>query len=332
MNKRQKNISCSLLAAMTAAILLFMTAAGALAEKEQVKYIAKTSVEFHLRSMPNGRKLVQVPKGVKIQVIEWAEDWCLARYNNVSGYCKTEWLYLLRSLDPYLYPLPQEQCSPTGYIVMNGDMWIQAGNFEGVVVSSGKKVCVSYTGDGSCKLPVWRDEQAIDDIDAMDYYPFVDWEIAKPGDIIGGFTSFYSKSQGKKHPEAREKNILLGCSRINSHLVAMGDTFSFNGSCGPYTKSNGYFLAPNVSQDGEGYGGGICQVTTTLYNAILTLPLRIEEWSIHKYAGVSYVPQFFDAAVGKYSDFVFTNTLPYPIYIQATAENGIINVFIVRAE
>ncbi|MCQ2457656.1 MAG: VanW family protein [Clostridia bacterium] len=44
------------------------------------------------------------------------------------------------------------------------------------------------------------------------------------------------------------------------------------------------------------------------------------------------MPQFFDAAVGRHSDFVFSNTLPYPIRILATAGNGIINVFIMRAE
>lgn len=299
--------------------------------ESNVKYTAKTSVQFHLRSMPNGRKLVRVPKGAKIQVIEWAEDWCLAKYNNVSGYCKTNWIYSLSTIDPFLYPLPQIHCSPTGYVVTNESMRIQAGDFDGILVPSGNEVCVSYSNNRSYILPVWRAEQPID-AKSIDYYPFVDWHNAKPGDIIGGFTTFYSKCQGKRHPEARERNIHIGCNRINGYLVATGDTFSFNESCGPYTKSNGYFLAPNISQDGEGYGGGVCQVTTTLYNAILTLPLKIEEWSIHRYTGVSYVPQFFDAAVGKYSDFVFTNTLPYPIYILATAENGIINVFITRAE
>lgn len=59
-----------------------------------------------------------------------------------------------------------------------------------------------------------------------------------------------------------------------------------------------------------GYGGGVCQVTTTLYNAALTLPLQIEEWALHSKQGAVYVPQFFDAAVGSYSDFTFVNLLP----------------------
>lgn len=51
-------------------------------------------------------------------------------------------------------------------------------------------------------------------------------------------------------------------------------------------------------------------MTTTLYNAALTLPLQIEEWALHSKQGAVYVPQFFDAAVGSYSDFTFVNLLP----------------------
>lgn len=88
--------------------------------------------------------------------------------------------------------------------------------------------------------------------------------------------------------------------------------------------SSSFFISPIV------YGGGVCQVSTTLYNAVLSLPLKIEAWSIHRYTGVSYVPQFFDAAVGRYSDLRFTNTLPYSICVLASAENGI-RIIYVRA-
>lgn len=298
---------------------------------DTTKYSAKTSCQFHLRNTPDGRKLITVPEGKTIWIIELADDWCLAKYHGVTGYCKTSWIYSLISLDPRLYPSSQIQYAPTGYIVMTGDIWIQAGDFDGTTVSAGKQVCASYGSDGVCRLPVWRSEQIMD-VNTFEYCPFVAWENAEPGDVIGGFTTFYSRSQGKKHPEGRESNILIGCERINGCVVAVGETFSFNKYCSPYTKGNGYRLAPNISQDGEGYGGGICQVTTTLYNAVLTLPLKIEAWSIHKYAGVSYVSQFFDAAVGTHSDLSFTNTLPYPIRVQATAENGVINIFIAHAE
>ena len=72
-------------------------------------------------------------------------------------------------------------------------------------------------------------------------------------------------------------------------------------------------------------------MTTTLYNALLSLPLQIERWTVHRKIGVQYVPQFFDAAVGSYSDLVFTNTLPYPIAISAQPQNGVVTVLLLRA-
>ena len=71
-------------------------------------------------------------------------------------------------------------------------------------------------------------------------------------------------------------------------------------------------------------------MTTTLYNALLSLPLQIEAWAVHRYTGVSYVPQFFDAAVGSYTDFVFQNTLPYSIRILAVPQEGVLTVLICR--
>ena len=152
-----------------------------------------------------------------------------------------------------------------------------------------------------------------------------------PGEIIGGFTTYYGPQQGKGRAEAREHNILLGCERIDGVEIPSNASFSFNDHCAPYRKSSDSRLAPNISADGIAYGGGIFHVTTTLYRAARTLPPQIEEWSIHRYNGVSYVPQFYDAAVGTYSDLVFRNTLPYAIRIAATARHGAITVFIIRA-
>ena len=145
--------------------------------------------------------------------------------------------------------------------------------------------------DGAYLLPVWRGEMQLTD-EIGTYHPFADWETAEPGDIIGGFTTFYGNQQGRGKAAAREHNISEGVKRIDGVAVEREETFSFNALCAPYRHSNGYELAPNVSTDGFGYGGGVCQVTTTLYNAALTLPLQIEEWALHSKQGAVYVPQF----------------------------------------
>ena len=310
-------------------LLLFMFADFGLCENE-AKYTGLASIPFHLRLKPDGYRITDVPKGGRIEILEWTDDWCLAVYKGTVGYCKASWVYSLCSLNPSLYPLPDNPCQVSGYIVARQDISVKAGDFDGTVIAAGESVCAALAGD-FFELPVWREKQCLPAIE-VDYRSFVPWQSAEPGDVIAGFTTYYCDKQGKKHPKEREANILLGCARIDHAVLASGESFSFNALCGPYKKSNGYFLAPNISSDGEGYGGGVCQVSTTLYNALLTLPLRIEEWNVHRYSGVAYVPQFFDAAVGRYTDLVFSNSLPYPLCIRASAENGIINVLIVCAQ
>lgn len=298
--------------------------------EDNEKYIALTSTDVQLRSKPNGSRMMTVPEKSKVKILDWDNEWSYITYNGKRGYCKTEYLYSLRSLDPFQYLLPLNPCATDGYVVMRQDTVVRSTDFDGTTLIVGDVICAADNIEGGYDIFVWRDKQTLEDSIA-EYHRFTSWEEATPGDIIGGFSTFFSRSQGKRYPKGRETNIKLGCTRINDLTLQSGERFSFNQICGPYQKSNGYKLAPNVSYEGKGYGGGICQVTTTLYNAILTLPIKINQWSIHRYSGVCYVPQFYDAAVGKFSDFVFTNTLPYAITIKAAADNGVINVFITRA-
>ena len=319
-----------IIAMMAFIALLVMNGSVGLGEA-QAKYTARTNTEFHLRAEPDGRWVTSVPKGSSIDILEWAEDWCLASYQGMTGYCKTSWTYSLSALDPLQYPLPGNPYQVAGVAILNQDTQIKAGKYRGTIVAAGEAVCSELGSDGSCVLPVWRDRQVLAAEEAV-FQPFIAWDAAAPGDLVGGFTTYYSDQQGKQRPKERLHNILLGCERVDDYVLASGETFSFNAVCGPYLKSNGYLLGPNISSDGVGYGGGVCQVSTTLYNALLTLPIRIEEWCIHRHKGVDYVAQFFDASVGIYSDLVFTNSLPYPIRLRASAENGVVNLFIFRAE
>lgn len=250
---------------------------------------------------------------------------------NKVGDAKPEWLYRVQSLDALHYPLQNLPHRMSGYVEFSQDTLISGGKFKGCTASAGQIACVEAQADGAYLLPVWRGEMQLTD-EIGTYHPFADWETAEPGDIIGGFTTFYGDQQGQGKAAAREHNISEGVKRIDGVAVEREETFSFNALCAPYRHSNDYELAPNVSTDGFGYGGGVCQVTTTLYNAALTLPLQIEEWALHSKQGAVYVPQFFDAAVGSYSDFTFVNLLPYGVQIHASAQNGVLTVLFCRAE
>lgn len=150
--------------------------------------------------------------------------------------------------------------------------------------------------------------------------------------MIYAFTTYYNDHFAKKLNEERNFNIASACERINGTKVDPGASFSFNGLCWPYRKSNGYKKAPNISKEGYGYGGGVCQVSTTLYNCILGLPLQVDKWEVHRSTGVAYAPQHFDSAVGNYSDLAFTNLLPYQIIVEAYAQNGTLTTLIRAGE
>lgn len=128
--------------------------------------------------------------------------------------------------------------------------------------------------------------------------------------------------------KSRGNNIALACKTINDTIILPGETFSYNKVLGNTTKEKGYQLGGAYvgGKVVQAYGGGICQVSTTLYNSVLYANLEIVERYNHSYA-VSYVPAGRDATVsygGK--DFKFKNNRKYPIKIVANAKNGVVNI------
>ena len=119
--------------------------------------------------------------------------------------------------------------------------------------------------------------------------------------------------------EGRRKNIKVAAKLINNNLVVEGEVFSFNRVVGPRTKKRGFAEAPELvnGQLTSGVGGGICQVSSTLYNAVDPDKLEIVERHSHSQE-VSYVPEGDDATVTwDYLDFKFRNNFSHPIIIKA---------------
>ena len=142
---------------------------------------------------------------------------------------------------------------------------------------------------------------------------------------LSKFTTIYDAGNTN-----RASNIALAAKTINGIILLPGEEFSYNKVLGNTTKEKGYKLGGAYvgGKVVQAYGGGICQVSTTLYNAVLYANLEIVERYNHSYA-VSYVPAGRDATVsygGK--DFKFKNTRNYPIRIDANAKNGVVSVSI----
>ena len=133
----------------------------------------------------------------------------------------------------------------------------------------------------------------------------------------------------------RLTNISLTCSTLNDTIVEDGETFSFCDTVGKATTSKGYEEA-NVFQDGvevEAVGGGRCQVSSTLYNAVLEIS-ELEVVERHPHSGeVYYVPEGKDAAVayGSY-DFKFKNNTGSSIKIKAENTDNSVTIKILKIE
>lgn len=138
-------------------------------------------------------------------------------------------------------------------------------------------------------------------------------DLAKVKDIIGSFSTSYKTSSA-----SRSQNVSNGTNLINGMVLYPGETFSAYDAITPFTKENGYEMAGSYlnGQVVDSLGGGICQVTSTLYNAVLRAELQVEERHNHSMV-VSYVDPSADAAIsGTAKDFKFTNNLEYPVYIE----------------
>ena len=134
-------------------------------------------------------------------------------------------------------------------------------------------------------------------------------------------TTYNNSSPNRVH------NIIKAAQSTNDIILMPGEEFSYNKATGPRSKANGYKDAPVIvnGKIQDGSGGGVCQVSTTIYNSVLYSGLEITQVRNHSLPS-SYAPMGKDATVAyDYLDLKFKNPYKHPIYIHTTAYNGVIN-------
>ncbi len=132
------------------------------------------------------------------------------------------------------------------------------------------------------------------------------------------FATDFSKSSNE-----RKSNIKLAFEKLNGTMVLPGQEFSFNQTVGERTAENGFKTAKVIVEGKyqDGIGGGVCQASTTLYNALIRAGVDVSE--VHKHTlPASYVPLAFDAMVSYgYADLKFTNSTDSPIFIKTYTDD-----------
>ncbi|MFD2444962.1 VanW family protein [Bacillus sp. CGMCC 1.16607] len=176
-----------------------------------------------------------------------------------------------------------------------------------------EKVINASLKGGTVELPLYVTESG--------YKPE---EVSNLGEVaIASFTTYFNSSVA-----GRTKNIELSAHAINNVIVGVGDIFSFNTTVGPSDEAHGYQKAMEAVNGKlvEGIGGGICQTSSTLFNAVDKLGVAYVEKHHHS-VNVGYVPKGRDATVSYGGlDFRFQNTTGAPFLLKAVINKGALTI------
>ena len=137
-------------------------------------------------------------------------------------------------------------------------------------------------------------------------------------DKISSYTTYYNQED-----KGRSKNIAIAASLISGVTLQAYGEFSFNATVGKRTAEAGFKQAKIIinGEYVEGVGGGVCQVSTTLYNAALKAGLQVIEYHPHSLR-VGYVAPSRDAMVSSSSDLKIFNPYDFPVYLSAEVFSG----------
>lgn len=169
------------------------------------------------------------------------------------------------------------------------------------------------------------------EIPVLSVYPRVDSEILSEirSKRIGRYITSFNPRNSR-----RVKNIQLATEAINNSVIFPGETFSFNHVVGKRTVAKGYLKAKVIvrGEYAEDIGGGICQVSSTLFNAVDSAGLKIVQRFSHT-RHVPYIPPGRDATVSWYGpDFVFKNSYNQPVLIRAKTIGNLLVILVYSSE
>ncbi|MBR3796668.1 MAG: VanW family protein [Clostridia bacterium] len=323
---------------IAAALLVLLMLAGGITakaeEQETAQYYGVISTRMTVRKGADeeAAALGRVEAGTVVDVYAKGRVWTRIDYQGEQGYVKTKYMERIQRKDPFAGLMPGVSSHAAVGYVLEDFVFTPEGYQYPIKVKAGSWISIERIKNGRAYFPYKREPENVSvNVERLKVYDFVPWQEAQPGDLLYAFSSFYTTSLKKEGNAGRLYNIALAAERLAGVRVEEGGTFSFNETCGPYTKENGYRSAPILSGESEmGYGGGVCQVCSTFYNIVLRVPMVIEEMHWHSQGGVSYLPAGFDATVGSQHDLIVRNVLPYALRIEFEVLDGVMTAFLFR--
>lgn len=321
-------------------ILLSLLPAGLAADVPL--YTAQLRYRAGVYAQPGSEKEISYLKdGQRVVIYEMLPAWLkvgLKDQTQPIGYIKREKLddFTAVPVDPSRTPAyPGIQNIYLGWMGVDGPVRAQPSEQGESLITLSKGVRLAFISieDGWAKLIFKRQYGYVDTRLLNELQPIS--LTGEDGEApIAAYTSFYNIATNENNL-SRIKNLETSCDKFEKLVIQPGEDFDFNRDLGPYRASNGYFPAIVLVAGGSqlGYGGGTCQASSTLYNAVLQLPgLTVDHRRPHGPGGASYLPHGADAAVGNQTqNFKFSNHYPFPVRIEGTVRDGAFTVAIWKA-
>ena len=221
----------------------------------------------------------------------------------------------------------ENDCSKYNVKEKNYSLKRENGQFTVVEGKTGYSVDVEASTDKAYQflMEEWQRDECEIPMEIVEVQPKGSVEeLSKVQNVLGSYSTGFVSSGAE-----RSANVVNGARLINGAVIYPGEEFSTYELVSPYTAANGYYPAGSYvgGRVVDSMGGGICQVSTTLYNAVLLAELEITERHNHSMI-VGYVSPSADAAIAESAgkDFRFKNNTDYPIYVEGitTPEKQII--------
>ncbi len=273
--------------------------------------------------------------GKQVDILYVGLRWMIVRREKTIGYVKREYIHksTIIPLDPANTPPMNVQkhtyiaktattCHVRKSMVPSKGDGDDGNNW--VILKPGTELSIWQFYKGWAMVNYQREYGYIDPNELTDLIPVspTDEELY-PDSPIAAYTSYYNMYQTEKNLN-RIHNIKIGCGYI-SRVLQPGEQFNANKIMGPYNPSKGYKKAGVLTEGTTtlGYGGGTCQVSSTLYNVLIQLPdIEINHRRPHGGNGAAYLPIHCDAAVGNPElNLIFTNRYDFPIRIVGTSND-----------
>ena len=272
---------------------------------------------------------------IKVDILYVGLRWMIVRRDNIIGYVKREYMAksTIQTMDPVNVPPfnvqkhtyiaktastchVRKSMTPSKGEGDDGNNW--------VILKPGTELSIWKFYKGWAMVNYQREYGYIDPNELTDLIPVAPTdEELYPDSPLAAYTSYYNMYQTEKNLN-RIHNIKTGCGYI-SRVLQPGEKFDANKIMGPYNARKGYKQAGVLADGGAklGYGGGTCQVSSTLYNVLIQLPhIEINHRRPHGGNGAAYLPIHCDAAVGnKELNLIFTNRYDFPIRIIGTSND-----------